>query len=227
MLFRGPTGGGAASGKLGAMVASHNAGGQYLRSRVTPRNPKTTLQSAIRISMSAVSATWQTLSTAARSAWKAYGIAVPSKNRLGDSISLSGIAAFNRCNIRRHQAGFPIVTVAPDTMVGSPAFGDFIANFSYGSTTGTLVLAGSQLPLDSGSNGVYTLYTSPPFSLGRTSPPSQRRLALTLAGTATAGSYSFTLPFSAGASSNQMAADLILNAGDGRTVGPFPLTFKR
>lgn len=117
MLWRGPVGGGSASGKLGAMVASHNSGGQYLRARTTPTNPNSVYQAAVRAALGSLSNSWVTfLTQAQRDGWELYGRAVNVLNRLGDSIKISGLAHFIRSNVPRVQAGLSLVDVAPTTL---------------------------------------------------------------------------------------------------------------
>lgn len=91
MLYRGPMGGGAASGAVGSVVASHNRGGQYLRARVTPTNPNTPRQAAIRAALGGAIQQWtQGLTGAQRDGWRLYAQNTPTTNRLGDTIHLTG-----------------------------------------------------------------------------------------------------------------------------------------
>lgn len=113
MLWRGPHGGGAASGKAGSMVASHNKGGQYLRARTTPTNPRTTAQQGVRNSLGTLASQWRSLDQDQRDAWGIYGAQVPNINALGDSIIISGIAAFVRANTPRLQAGLSVILDGP------------------------------------------------------------------------------------------------------------------
>lgn len=114
MLFRGLLVG-AASGKMGAMVASHNSGGQYMRARVTPTNPSTLRQQVVRNNLAALANQFSnTLDDTQRLTWKAFALSLTGiLNALGDPITLSGIAAFIRQNAARLQAGLDIVEDPP------------------------------------------------------------------------------------------------------------------
>jgi len=88
-----------ASGSVGGTVYSHNRGGAYIRNRALVSNPNTDRQQAVRSAMSALSKMWgQSLTQPQRDSWTAYAANRPVTNRLGDSITLSGIAMFLRVN---------------------------------------------------------------------------------------------------------------------------------
>jgi hypothetical protein len=91
-----------ASGSLNGIVFSHNRGGAYMRNRSIPINPKTERQSVVRTAMTAISTTWKSgLSDLQRAQWNIFGANTTVINTLGDPITLSGIAAFQRVNLFR------------------------------------------------------------------------------------------------------------------------------
>lgn len=105
MLFI-PTIGSALSGKLGGIVASHNAGGSYFRLFVIPTNPNTVFQIAVRALMAQLTAIWSTnLTQAQRDSWDLYADNVKIVNRIGLKVNISGEAMYVRCNIPRLQGG--------------------------------------------------------------------------------------------------------------------------
>jgi len=102
------------SGKQGGMVFSHNAAGPYTRNRAIPTNPNTDLQVASRNAVNSISQAWdQVLTQVQRDAWDAYGLNIPWTNRLGQTINLSGISHYIRCNAPRVQNGIARIDVAP------------------------------------------------------------------------------------------------------------------
>jgi hypothetical protein len=102
------------SGSIKGITFSKNRGGQYVKGRSSPTNPNTTQQQTIRTILSDLSNLWvNTLSQADRNKWADYAANVPVTNRLGDSINLSGINMYVRCNSPRIQAGFARVDTAP------------------------------------------------------------------------------------------------------------------
>jgi hypothetical protein len=104
---------GTLSGKLNGTVYSHNKGGAYIRKLGIPTNPTTARQTAMRTLMSTNSRAWNGLTVAQRAAWALYAVANPVINRLGDSITLSGIAAFNRINQVSNDSGNGQISSAP------------------------------------------------------------------------------------------------------------------
>lgn len=56
-------------GKLGGQVASKNRSGSYVRTKVTPVNPNTSYQSAVRQRLGSLSTEWGNLSEEERLAW--------------------------------------------------------------------------------------------------------------------------------------------------------------
>jgi hypothetical protein len=111
---------------MGDVVASRNKGGQYLRARVSPVNPNTSRQQAVRNAMNALVVAWSdVLTQAQRDAWDAYGAAIAMTDRLGDTIYLSGLNHFVRSNLPIIQGGGTRVDAGPTTLTlaeTDPAF---------------------------------------------------------------------------------------------------------
>ena len=102
------------SGSFGGLTLSHNRSGMYFRSRVTPVNPGTGQQLAVRNAFSTLSTAWQqALTKVQRDAWTTYGINVPVTGKLGDPLTLTGQQMYIRCNTPRLQAGLPRVDDGP------------------------------------------------------------------------------------------------------------------
>lgn len=87
------------SGSAGAVTASHNRYGAYLRAHVIPVNPATTAQTAWRALMANISQTWRSLTAAQRADWNAYGGALPPRiDALGSPYTLNGQTSFMSAN---------------------------------------------------------------------------------------------------------------------------------
>ena len=90
------------SGKVGANVFSHNAGGKYVRVLAIPTNPNTPQQVTVRNAFALLTTQWfNILTVAQRQAWTVYAANVPVINRVGDSVNLSGLAMYVRNNTAR------------------------------------------------------------------------------------------------------------------------------
>lgn len=101
------------SGKIGGLVGSHNRGGQYFRAWVVPTNPSSPGQQAVRTLLSVLASRWAILTSAQRDAWTMYGLNVPTTNRIGDVIYLTGQQWYIACNVARIRGGLSIVDDGP------------------------------------------------------------------------------------------------------------------
>jgi hypothetical protein len=102
------------SGSIAGNVFARNAYGNYVRARTKPANPSSTRQQAVRATIAYLTEYWfQTLEAAERAAWEAYAAAVMVKNRLGESVHISGFNHFVRSNALLHRDGKTIVDSGP------------------------------------------------------------------------------------------------------------------
>lgn len=94
------------SGSIAGNTFARNASGNYARARTKPVNPTSPLQVARRSALAYLTEYWhETLSAANRTAWATYANAVSMKNRLGETIKLSGFNHFIRVNAYRYAVG--------------------------------------------------------------------------------------------------------------------------
>lgn len=102
------------SGSIGGTTHSRNRFGAYIRSRSVPVNPNTARQVAVRNAVRSLTIAWQvTLSQAQRNAWDVYAANVSWVNKLGQSVNLTGLNHYIRCNTPRVQNGIARVDAAP------------------------------------------------------------------------------------------------------------------
>lgn len=88
-------------GKVGGHVASKNRSGAYFRTKVTPSNPQSTAQAAIRSLMASLSAAWRALTQAQRNAWNGAVANFQRTNVFGDNVQLTGKNLFQYLNMNR------------------------------------------------------------------------------------------------------------------------------
>lgn len=103
-----------ARGKLGGQVFSKNRGGAYVRTKVTPSNPRTLAQMESRNLLGQTSSAWNGLTDAQRLSWNS---AVPEWQRtdvFGDLKTPSGKNLFVELNKNLLQAGLATLDIAPD-----------------------------------------------------------------------------------------------------------------
>ena len=102
------------SGSIGGQTWSRNRAGAYARARSVPVNPNTDRQNAVRVAVRNLSIFWTTqLTQNQRDGWDVYAAAVDWLNKLGQSINLTGLNHFVRCNTQRVVSGIARIDQAP------------------------------------------------------------------------------------------------------------------
>jgi len=87
------------TGSIAGSTFARNRYGNYARARTKPTNPNTAGQQAVRAGLAQLTSWWSdALTVAQRAAWKLYGENVAMKNRLGESIFLTGFNHYVRSN---------------------------------------------------------------------------------------------------------------------------------
>lgn len=189
------------SGSLNGATFAHNKGGAYVRNRSLPSNPGTDRQDQVRTAMTSLSKMWsQSLTDEQRELWRAFGGQVTVLNRIGDPISLSGIAAFTRVNMfRMASLGSAPVLLPPAGGTGSedpiPAW-----DSSVFTNDGVDIGLDTTATSDATGYGLF-VYFSPPLSPGvkfyrgpwaarvQATTPSGATISTNLPGSYTAGMY--------------------------------------
>lgn len=132
-----------ARGKLGGQVFSKNRSGAYVRTKVTPVNPRTTAQQANRSLLGSLSAGWSLLTESQRNAWNGAVESWQKTNVFGDLQKPTGKNLYTGLNKVLQQL-FP----SADVMVLPPAKVDFppfiLSRADYAPSTGLfeITLAG-------------------------------------------------------------------------------------
>jgi hypothetical protein len=108
------------SGSTGGTTYARNRFGNYMRSRTKPVNPNTQTQDDIRTALSFLAGQWAAVVTAVqRSGWATYAAAIAMKNRLGESVYLTGFNHFLRSNVEA-QRQTNLYTAAAPTELALP-----------------------------------------------------------------------------------------------------------
>lgn len=102
------------SGSIAGNTFARNRFGNYVRSRTVPVNPNTSAQQNVRAALAFLTDRWSnTLTAVQRAAWNQYGSNVAMKNKLGETVYLTGFNHYIRSNsIRKAQVGL-IIDAAP------------------------------------------------------------------------------------------------------------------
>lgn len=104
------------SGSAGGTTHSRNRSGAYIRNRSMPVNPNTARQVAVRNAVRSIAIAWQnSLTQAQRDGWNWYANSDGTTwtNKLGQTISLTGLNMFIRSNTPRVMNGIARVDAPP------------------------------------------------------------------------------------------------------------------
>lgn len=100
-------------GKIGGHVMSKNRGGAYMRTKVTPSNPRTTTQQANRALLGSLSASWSALTDAFRASWNGAVNDWVKSNIFGDTIKPTGKNLYVALNKNINAIGGTTIDTAP------------------------------------------------------------------------------------------------------------------
>jgi len=102
------------SGSIAGNTYARNRYGNYVRARTKPINPNTARQVAVRSAVTFLTDRWsQTLTAVQRTAWNLYASSVAMKNKLGETVYLSGFNHYIRSNVIRKQVALAIIDAGP------------------------------------------------------------------------------------------------------------------
>jgi len=116
------------SGSIAGNTFARNRYGNYVRARTKPVNPNSSRQAQARSIIAQLAEQWgeSPMTDAIRLAWRTYANAITMKNKLGESIKLSGFNHFCRSNAAILCCGGTLVTAGP-TELSLPATDPTIA----------------------------------------------------------------------------------------------------
>ncbi len=102
------------SGSIAGTVFARHRFGNYARPRTKPVNPHSTRQESARADVSYLAERWhEDLTVVQRGLWNTYAAAVAMKNRLGETIHLTGFNHFMRTNCVMKTWGTGVFDDAP------------------------------------------------------------------------------------------------------------------
>lgn len=119
-------------GKIGGHVASKNRAGAYLRTKVTPVNPATSFQAAVRSFFASLSQGWRALTPSEIVSWNAAVQNFSTTDIFGDLRNPTGKNLYQKLNTNLNTVGASLITVPP-----LPVGGGEVADFTLDVTEGT------------------------------------------------------------------------------------------
>lgn len=156
--------------KIGGHVASANKYGNYLRTKVTPMNPKTVNQNLIRSRLTDISQSWRELTQAQRDAWNNAVTDYKKTDIFGDIKNPSGFTLFQRLN-----NNLSIIGATPLTSPPLPQETSSLTSLSVAVKTGVPTVT---ITFNPPITAVFKakLYATPPLSPGKNFVKSEYRL---------------------------------------------------
>jgi hypothetical protein len=148
--------------KAGSDVFSKNHYGAFIRKRVKGTNPKSTKQINVRSNLTSLAKGWKALGSADMAAWIAYAKNFTLKNRLGQSIQLTGETWYLKLSRILQSSGVAPVAAPPSTSAVPPGLAD-TPGMTIVSGTSVAVTLGTALPAGAWAR----IFMSAPFSAGR------------------------------------------------------------
>jgi len=107
-----------ARNKCGSVVYTRNRGGQIIRNKVTPHNPKSTAQQTIRTALTSIRKRWSyTLTDAQRAAWSSLQTQLTLSDVFHQAKSLTGDLWYCKLNLNLSLIGKPIIDTPPGSIV--------------------------------------------------------------------------------------------------------------
>lgn len=134
-----------ARGKLSGTVFSKNRGGNYVRTKVTPVNPQTTSQVAVRNSFTTFAQNFRALTASQILAWNAAVQNFTNTDIFGDIKTPSGINLYNRLNLNLANAGQTAIT-SPPLPTGATPIVPSLLTADLSSTLLTIASASAAVP---------------------------------------------------------------------------------
>lgn len=148
-----------ARNKLGGHVFSKNRAGAYLRTLVTPVNPRSSTQTNVRALFGQISKAWSELTEAQRNAWRSAVDSWKRTDVFGDLKRPDGKALHQRLNQQAQVVGYPKI-VTPDEP--SEVASAIAASATFALVNDALVIT----PMSTSADSTIQLFATPQMSQG-------------------------------------------------------------
>jgi hypothetical protein len=165
-------------GKIGGHVAAKNRAGSYLRTKVTPVNPKSPAQSAIRARLSQLASAWRGLTSNQIAAWNKAVNDYSKTDIFGDVKNPTGFNLYQKLNNNLLRVGGAVIS-NPPLPIAVPSFITFTAAQVHAGAT-TLTFTATPVP----AGVAVEISATPPMSNGINFVKSEFRIVTTIAAAA-------------------------------------------
>lgn len=148
-----------ARNKLGGHVFSKNRAGAYLRTLVTPVNPRSSTQTSVRALFGQISKAWSELTETQRNAWRSAVDSWKRTDVFGDLKRPDGKALHQRLNQQAQVVGYPVILTPSEPSEVASAI----------ATGSKIVLSATSLsfsPVSTSANSTIQVFATPQLSQG-------------------------------------------------------------
>jgi len=169
--------------KVGGNVFTKVRSGAMVRIKVSPTQPRTSAQTAVRANFTALSKGWDTISQSQRNGWIALAASLPKKDVFGNTFYLTGLQMFQALNRNLQEIGVAVIDDAPASVsVGAPGALTLVATAG----TPTLTVDAATEPA---TGEVPIIYATKPLNAGRKFVGKNRQILDAAIAAATAGPW--------------------------------------
>lgn len=169
--------------KVGGNVFTKVRSGAMVRIKVSPTQPRTSAQTAVRANFTALSKAWDTISQSQRNGWIALAASLPKKDVFGNTFYLTGLQMFQALNRNLQEIGVAVIDDAPASVsVGAPGALTLVATAG----TPTLTVDAATEPA---TGEVPIIYATKPLNAGRKFVGKNRQILDAAIAAATAGPW--------------------------------------
>lgn len=166
--------------KIGGHVASKNRAGAYLRTKVTPVNPATSFQAAVRSFFASLSQAWRSLTSSQRDAWNSAVSNFATSDIFGDLRNPTGKNLYQRLNTNLNTVGASSISTPP-LPVGGGEVADFTLTVAETAGVFDVVLGASAVP----TGKAWVVEATPAITPGKSFVKNQYRVLTTFPATTT------------------------------------------
>lgn len=158
--------------KIAGVVATKGHAGNFMRNKVAPIQPRTQSQRNVRSNFTSLAKSWGALTAAQIAGWNALAKSTPLKDRLGNSVTLTGLQMYMRLNRNLTTVNTAAISAPPATLTAT-APGTLTVAVNHVGPTFTVT------PTNYPANGESAaIFGSPQLSPGRTFIGKNYRLLL-------------------------------------------------
>ena len=177
--------------KVGGNVFTKVRSGPMVRIKVSPTQPRSAAQTAVRSNFSSLAKSWSTITQAQRNGWIALAASLPQKDVFGNTYFMTGLQLYEQCNRNLNSIGVATISVAPATLaVGAPGALTLVA--TAGVPTFTVDAA-----TEPAAGEVPLIFATKPISPGRIFVGGNRQIIDSAIAAATAGPWNIQALYAA------------------------------